>query len=77
MEPSKYDIKMIQAISAIAMVTLHLFCRDYENLFSPVLFFWGIPLSYYIAQLCDFCVFGFAFCSGYAHYTLYNKKRLL
>lgn len=41
----------------------------------------GTPLSFYIAQLCDFCVFGFAFCSGYAHtvqyeQTGYYKKRL-
>lgn len=27
----------------------------------------GVPLVFYIAQLCDFCVFGFAFCSGYGH----------
>ena len=41
----------------------------------------GVPLSFYIAQLSDFCVFGFAFLSGYAHMKLYGladyyKRRL-
>ena len=38
-------------------------------------------MSFYLGQLSDFCVFGFAFCSGYAHMTQYEhpdyyKQRL-
>lgn len=81
MELTKRDTKMLQGISVIAMLWLHLFNKDYEGLFQPILFLKGIPLSYYISQLSDFCVFGFAFCSGYAHMKLfheeaYYKKRL-
>ena len=67
MEFSKNDSKMLQGLSVLAMVWLHLFDRDYTGLFSPVLFVGGVPLSFYLGQLSDFCVFGFAFLSGYAH----------
>ena len=80
MELTKDDTKMIQGLSVLAMVWLHLFDRSYAGLFQPVLFLFGIPLSFYIAQLCDFCVMGFAFCTGYAHYLIsddqdYTSKR--
>lgn len=63
------------------MVCLHLFDRDYRGLFTPILFVEGLPLSFYLGQLSDFCVFGFAFLSGYAHMlqhgqTGYYKRRL-
>lgn len=67
MELQKEDSKMLQAFSVMAMVCLHLFDRDHTDLFQPLVFFKGIPLSFYVGQLADFCVFGFAFLSGYAH----------
>ena len=82
MKLSKNDTKMIQGLCVLAMVWLHLFDTwNYEGLFKPLLFFNGYPLTMYIAQLSDFCVMGFAFCSGYAHYVLlennnYYKNRL-
>jgi len=74
MELTKDDTKMIQGLSVLAMVWLHLFDRSYAGLFQPVLFLFGIPLSFYIAQLCDFCVMGFAFCTGYAHYLISDDQ---
>lgn len=74
MELSTKDTKMLQGLSVLAMVWLHLFDRSYEGLFRPLVFFQGVPLSFYVAQLCDFCVFGFAFCSGYGHYAQYNSR---
>lgn len=81
MELTKSDTKMMQGLSVLAMVCLHLFDRNYIGLYTPLLFFKGIPLSFYFAQLSDFCVMGFAFCSGYAHMKLYGtqnyyKKRM-
>lgn len=46
---------------------------DYEGKFVPLLFVRGIPLVFYVAQASDFCVFGFAFLSGYAHFLLSDK----
>lgn len=74
MELSKEDSKMLQGLSVLAMVWLHLFDRDYHGLFTPLLFFKGVPLSFYIGQLSDFCVFGFAFLSGYAHMKQFNHE---
>ncbi len=82
MELTKKDTKMIQGFCVLAMVWLHLFDTwNHEELFEPLLFFHGFPLSLYIAQLSDFCVMGFALCSGYAHYVIskkdnYYKSRL-
>lgn len=73
MELAPKDTKMIQGLSVLAMVWLHLFDRPYVGLFEPLLYFQGTPLSFYIAQLSDFCVFGFAFCSGYGHSVKYQK----
>lgn len=72
MELSKQDTKMIQGLSVAAMLMLHLFDRNHEGLYTPLLFIGGTALSFYIAQLCDFCVFGFAFCSGYGHMVQYE-----
>ncbi|MBR6951285.1 MAG: acyltransferase [Oscillospiraceae bacterium] len=73
MELTNKDTKMVQGISILAMACLHVFSQNYQGLFSPVLFINSIPLSFYFAQLCDFCVMGFAFCSGYAHMTLFES----
>ncbi len=74
MELTKKDTKMLQGLSVMAMVCLHLFCRyDYEGVFQPLIFIWGKPLSFYFGQLSDFCVMGFAFCSGYAHMVMYDR----
>ncbi|MBQ8228317.1 MAG: acyltransferase [Clostridia bacterium] len=75
MELTNKDTKMIQAISALAMVCLHLFCTlEYNGLFTPLVYFKDIPLIFYFAQLSDFCVAGFAFCSGYAHMVKHEQK---
>ena len=74
MELERKDTNMIQGLSVLAMVWLHLFDRtDYAGLFFPLIFWKGYPLSFYIAQLSDFCVMGFAFCSGYAHMKLFDN----
>lgn len=65
---------MIQGLSVLAMVWLHLFNKNYNNLFNPLIFVGGVPLSFYISQLSDFCVFGFAFCSGYGHMVQYEQN---
>lgn len=67
MELTKNDSKMMQGLSVLAMVWLHLFDKDYVGIFTPIVFAGGTPLSFYFGQLSDFCVFGFAFLSGYAH----------
>lgn len=73
-ELTKNDTKMLQGLSVLAMVCLHLFCtNDYARKFTPIVFAGGVPISFYLAQLSDFCVFGFAFCSGYGHYAQYGK----
>lgn len=66
---------MLQGLSVLAMVLLHLFCTyDYADKYTPILFFSGVPVCFYIAQLSDFCVFGFAFCSGYGHMVNYGME---
>lgn len=72
---SKEESKMLQGISVLAMVCLHLFDNlNYSDLFTPLIMLKGYPLIFYFAQLSDFCVMGFAFCSGYAHMKLFRQK---
>lgn len=73
-ELTRKETKMLQGLSVFAMVCLHLFCTyDCADKFTPLMFFGGVPLCFYIAQLSDFCVFGFAFCSGYGHMVQFDK----
>ena len=75
MELTKKDTKMIQGLSVLAMVCLHLFCRyDYQNLYQPLIFIKDLPLCFYFGQLSDFCVAGFAFCSGYSHAVMFENS---
>lgn len=53
------------------MVFLHLFNRDYKNLFNPLIFIGEKPLSYYISLFCDACLPIYLFCSGYGLYISY------
>lgn len=41
MELTKRDTKMIQGLSVLAMLCLHLFDRDYTGLFTPLVFVRG------------------------------------
>jgi len=73
---SKEESKMIQGLSVLAMVCLHLFDRhDYQDLYVPLLYIKDIPLSFYFGQLSDFCVMGFAFCSGYGHLKSFSTPQ--
>ncbi len=74
MELTKNDSKILQGLSVLAMVCLHLFDRDYHGIYTPLVFLGGVPLSFYFAQLSDFCVFGFAFLSGYAHMCQFERN---
>ena len=75
MELSKKDSKMLQGLSVLAMICLHLFDTwDYADKFTPLVYVGGVPMSFYVGQISDFCVFGFAFLSGYAHMLQYGKK---
>ena len=74
MELNKNDSKMLQGLSVLAMVWLHLFDREHSGLFMPLIFLGSKPLSFLIAQLADFCVFGFAFVSGYGHMAQSDGK---
>ena len=66
---------MIQGLAVLAMVVLHLFDRlEYTDLYKPLLHFMGRPVIFYFAQLSDFCVMGFAFCSGYGLYKNYKES---
>ncbi len=38
MELQKDDVKMLQGLCALAMIFLHLFNREYQGLFNPMLF---------------------------------------
>ena len=65
---------MVQGLAVLCMVWLHLFDRQEGSLFMPILYLNRIPLSFYVAQLSDFCVMAFAFCTGFVHFKRYGES---
>lgn len=75
MQISIQKSNQLKSIAILMMLTLHLFNRDYEGLFQPLLFVGEKPLSYYISLFCDACVPIFAFVSGYGLYFSYKNNQ--
>ena len=73
MELTIMQTNRTKGIAILMMLFLHLFNRDYNNLFEPLIFIGSKPLSYYISLFCDACVPIFAFVSGYGLYFKYQK----
>lgn len=76
MEISKKQSNHLKAIAILMMLCLHLFNRDYNGLFSPLIFIGEKPLSFYISLFCDACVPIFAFVSGYGLYIKFEKDKV-
>lgn len=73
MELTKNDTQKCKGIAIIGMVMLHMFCRLDNLPYSPLIWIGDTPLIYYLGLLGDVCVPIFCFCSGYAHYLLYDQ----
>lgn len=57
MELTKQQIKITKGIAILFMLLLHLFCtKNYQGLYTPILFIKDIPLVYYLALFGDCCV---------------------
>ncbi|ASK63706.1 acyltransferase [Virgibacillus phasianinus] len=66
MEFSKRDMKMLQGVAILFMVSLHLFTRKEVNgLYETFPMINGVPLIYYIGLFGDACVPIYLFASGY------------
>ncbi|TXK75410.1 acyltransferase [Mesonia sp. HuA40] len=67
----------LKSIAILMMLCLHLFNRDFKDLFQPLIFIGSQPLSYYISLFSDACVPIFAFVSGYGlYYSFQNNKNI-
>ncbi len=64
----------LKSIAILMMLCLHLFNREYHNIFQPLLFMGKQPLSYYISLFSDGCVPIFAFVSGYGLYFSFKQN---
>lgn len=73
MKLTKQDTQMAKGIAILGMVMLHLFCRLSELPYTPLLWVGETPLIYYFGLFGDICVPIYCFCSGYAHYLMYEK----
>ena len=65
----------LKSIAILMMLCLHLFNREYKDLFQPIIFVGDQPLSYYISLFCDACVPIFAFVTGYGLFFKFNQSR--
>lgn len=75
MEITLQKSNQLKSIAILMMLCLHLFNRDYQGLFQPLVFIGKQPLSYYISLFCDACVPIFAFVSGYGLFFKYQESK--
>lgn len=75
MELTKQDTKKAKGVAVIGMIMLHLFCRLEHLPYTPLLWVGDAPLVYYLGLLGDICVPIYCFCSGYAHYLLWERDK--
>lgn len=76
MEITIQKTNQLKSIAILMMLCLHLFNRDYQGLFQPLIFIGSQPLSYYISLFSDACVPIFAFVSGYGLYFSYVNSHV-
>ena len=75
MELTKNQVKITKGVAILFMLLLHLFCtKNYEGLYSPILFIGEVPLMYYLALFGDCCVAIYCFCSGYGLFISYKNN---
>jgi len=75
MELTTNQTNNTKGLAILMMLCLHLFNRNYEGLFQPLIFVGVMPLSYYISLFCDCCVAIYCFCSGYGLYIGYTRAK--
>jgi hypothetical protein len=64
----------LKAIAIIMMLFMHLFQREPQGLFEPLIYIGSQPLSYYLALFSDACVPIFCFVSGYGLFFKYQRQ---
>ncbi|HBL40191.1 MAG TPA: hypothetical protein DDY98_00905 [Ruminococcaceae bacterium] len=72
---NKNEAKMLQGISVIFMVCVHLFCRlNWAELYATPIMLFGLPVSFYIGQIGDFCIITYIICSSYSQMNTHGKE---
>lgn len=66
----------LKSIAILMMLFLHLFNREWQGSFTPLIFIGAHPLSYYISLFSDACLPIFAFVSGYGLYYKYRQNKI-
>ncbi len=74
MELSKKDNQMAKGLAIFGMIMLHLFCRNTDLPYTPLIWIDNTPLVYYLGLFGDLCVPIYCFCSGYAQALLFQKE---
>ncbi|MCR8925001.1 acyltransferase [Priestia megaterium] len=75
MEFSKKDMKILQGIAILFMLSLHLFARkDINGLYDPFPVINGVPFVYYLGLFGDACVPIYLFASGYGLFFSLGKN---
>ena len=75
MELTKRDTQMAKGMAVLGMVMLHLFCRQSNLPYTPLIWCGELPLIYFLGLFGDLCVPVFCFCSGYAHYLMADAQK--
>lgn len=69
---TKEETRQLKGMAILAMLCLHLF-DTLNSQFSPMIYITGVPLSFFVGQAADFCVFAYCFVSGYGLMAKYDS----
>lgn len=69
---TKDETRQLKGMAILAMLCLHLF-DTLNPQFSPMVYITGVPLSFFVGQAADFCVFAYCFVSGYGLMAKYES----
>lgn len=73
-EPDKDLSTAAKGVAILAMVMLHLFCRNQDLPYKTLINLNQTPLIYYFGLFGDICVPIYCFISGYAQMLIYQKN---
>ena len=77
MQYTRKDSIMTKGIAILAMLCLHLFCREGSDVLgNPLLWLTEtVPAVFWIGFFSEYCVDLYAICAGYGYYLLYKQGR--
>lgn len=68
------EMTRLKGVSIVFMIFLHLFNRDWQGVYEPIILINNQPFAFLVSFFADVCLPVYLFCSGYGLYVSYTKN---